>query len=262
MKFDATKLYDFFNVKLYRASDAEGGGWNGYGQGHLCVNFINKYDGCAFDCRGMGQLTYHNELTKAGGLNLCIVKNFVIELSEKEPRLTFKGASDVFGSNGLKNMYTMKMGSFEDAKRLVSIVHLLERAANQAAEGNRILLPGPQSVEAITARTLIGADETQVERQLIVSKLIQLAIEKDRDFPSVSHAGHYAADHTFNLGDDTVDNTNGAETDNTDAAASFHHLDTADEVNYEDESNEEAEFEPLTPDSAKWQESQQWQFAF
>ncbi|CAJ1957684.1 unnamed protein product [Cylindrotheca closterium] len=150
------------------------------------------------------------------------------------------------------------MGSFEDARQLVNILHLLERAAGQASECNRILLPDPQSVEAITARTLIGAQNEEVKRHLIFSKLIQLAIKEDGELPSVSneHAVEVPP-HCFTLGDDT--GISGV--DIIDVNASLYHCGKANEADDDDESAHN-EFQPLTPDSAKWQESQQWQSAF
>ena len=84
-------------ARLFRTSDQEGGGWNHYG-GYGDVKIFR-------DGRKRPQVVWMNPLTFAHGLNACILN---LPIKRDENVVTFKAASAVVGTNGLKNIYRMK----------------------------------------------------------------------------------------------------------------------------------------------------------
>ena len=113
--------------------------------------------------------------------NLCIittcliVPNFVMGLYANESdRVNFKALSDVIGSNNMKNMYSVRLASSEDAGRFSSVVEILQRAATQAQAGTPIALPDLLSIKMTAAQSVIGTNQKLVERHLIWSRLIDL----------------------------------------------------------------------------------------
>jgi len=183
--FDTLELLKFDQVKLFRASDTEGGGWNQYGiGGPVRISIIKESYPSGRDYRGWGQMTFHNCLTGAGGLNVLLVPNF--PMLKEENRITFKALSQVVGSNGKKNMFSMKLASSEDAARLWYAVFVLQLAAKQAKAGNPITIPNPDSIETTIAHAFIGSDQEAIERQLVLSSLGQLAIANRPEFSSPS----------------------------------------------------------------------------
>jgi len=184
--FDTLELYKFDETKLFRASDTERRGWNTYGAGPVRIHIIKRSD---HDYQGWGMMTFHNRLSRACGLNVLIVPNFAMEQSVNEPeRVTFKALSRTFGSNGKKNMYSLKLASAEDAARLWYVVFVLQLAAKQTRRtGYRITIPSPVSVEATVLRAFIGTDQDEVDRHLVRSRLCQLATSNQSAFSSQHH---------------------------------------------------------------------------
>jgi len=182
--FEKLVLNTFTGAKLYRASDIPGRRWNTYGSPGIVRIEITK----SGDYQGWGVLTFHNQRIGVLGLNVLLVPNFVMDHSIQHPRrLTFKARSRSLGNNGKKNMYSLKLASSEDAARLWYIVFLLQLAAKQARAGSPITIPSSVSVEATVVRAFIGTDQDEVDRQLVLSRLSQLAQAVPASFSSANH---------------------------------------------------------------------------
>jgi len=188
MVFSTLALTKFNDVKLFRASDTRGKKWNEYGTGTVQANIITGSDLDGPNREGCGQVTFHNDLTRACGLNCLVVPNFEVSPSSDEPdRVTFKALSRTIGNNGKKNMYSIRLASAEDAQSFCCIVDLLQRAAaKQAKDGNAISIPDQHSIEVVVARFLIGTDKKEIERFLIYSQLIELVRARVEEHSSIS----------------------------------------------------------------------------
>ncbi|CAJ1929522.1 unnamed protein product [Cylindrotheca closterium] len=187
MTFSSLSLLTFDNVSLFKVSDTRGNGFNpSTGTGTLRINYIKESDKDGPNCRGYGQMTYHNNLSKACGLNTFIVPRFVMRIfADETDRVTFKALSGVLESNNKRNMYSMRLASSEDAGRLCYAVNLLQYGASLAEAGNPIALPDLHSIEMIAARSVIGTDQSLVERHFIWSRLIDVAKTHHNQLSSV-----------------------------------------------------------------------------
>ena len=248
MTFITLPIATFSNVELFRASDTKGGGWNEYGVGHVHLNFIQDCDEAFSNCKGKGQLTFHNELTRAGGINMMIVKNLPVHLDviDNPRRLTFKALSRTIGNNGLTNMYSMRFDSSENAARLWHLMFTLQFVAKQANVGQSLDIPSPISLEATTARALLGTDQEDVDRFLIIYKLVELVAANPDEFSSPSHQWaevFFGAPLNISeeeCGNAIVDNHDSAANGSETTAGSFAHNDIIgdESTEHEDERSE------------------------
>lgn len=186
MVFNSITIATFDEVELFRASNTRGGKWaeNG-GPGVVRVKFILDCDSNVSDCKGKGQITFHNTRTGAAGINMIVVENLPVHFDAY--RLTFKARSMTLGSKGLISMYSMRFAYSEDAARLWSQMSVLQFAAKRANDGQIIAIPSQTSLEATMARAFLGTNQEEVDRFLISTRLVELATANPEEFSSPSH---------------------------------------------------------------------------
>jgi hypothetical protein len=175
MPFSTVKLVQFSNVSLFKASNTPGKKWNTFGgKGRVDVMMITDSDPEGPRHEGWSQLTFHNPRTCALGINILVVPNLVLLLSQNEPlRVTFKALSRTIGSTGMKSMFAMRLTSKEDAEKLCYLCELLQLGATEAQEGRPATLK--ETIEDPTAAQVIFASENEALLHRVKSKLLQLA---------------------------------------------------------------------------------------
>ena len=88
-----TLIASWDNVKHFRQSETEGGGWNASPEGLVRIEEIQK---------GKARFTYHNPLTKVCGLNMLFMEGNPIRVEGMAAY--FKGLSIYWNGNEYKTM--------------------------------------------------------------------------------------------------------------------------------------------------------------
>ncbi|CAJ1943447.1 unnamed protein product [Cylindrotheca closterium] len=164
------------NVHLFQYG-GKGGKWREYGSGPLRYKIILRSDPRFDSQRGKGQVTFHNSLTCAGGLNMLVIYNFplVHKTTSKPNEVHFKARSAVIGTDYKSSIYGIRFASPEDAARFMWAHWVLQLASINPS------IPSPLSVEATTTRAFMGMGQEEheeqdvINRHLIISSLCQLA---------------------------------------------------------------------------------------